>query len=457
MNESIDNVEDLSQKDTARLVLDMLHRTIIHYALWFTEVRHQMGLEKAIQTLRGAREKSFGIHMKRLSKILGFEMRDGIPAGLLDMPKDQLLQLLDAVAVNWIATDGSCGSRRWSFPAACSTPSDAMTPAGPISPLLKRIPSNSCSGMTEKPGIDGLEKAFKFRLYTRREHPASFPGGAGHPGLADERLQGPVGAQTQRAGRLPVQIRRGHRVHLFRQGHRPADRHRMRSVSAGRSSRRMVLQLAVSPYGGRTVKLNLLFVCAGNISRSYLAQKLMDHQVRRRSFDGVATASAGVLNLAGRPPDPVMQAFLLEQGVGVADTEHRSRHIGRRDVLWADLILVMEKSHAAEISRRWPDSREKIELLGRFVASDGSADDIADPFGGSDFGYRLAQSKIGLAVEGLAKRLAEAQGKETWDGRTLRIFLRGGHGPMKTPLFLNSTPPHGCIRWCGYLCFELSR
>jgi len=48
MSEKADRVEDLSREDTARLVMDMFHRIIIHYSLWFTEVRHQMGMEKAL-------------------------------------------------------------------------------------------------------------------------------------------------------------------------------------------------------------------------------------------------------------------------------------------------------------------------------------------------------------------------------------------------------------------------
>jgi len=48
MSNDVESIDDLSQEDTARLVMDMFHRIMIHYALWFTEVRHQMGLERAL-------------------------------------------------------------------------------------------------------------------------------------------------------------------------------------------------------------------------------------------------------------------------------------------------------------------------------------------------------------------------------------------------------------------------
>jgi len=166
MSEKADRVEDLSQEDTARLVMDMFHRIIIHYALWFTEVRHQMGIQKALDTLKIASDRSIGIQMKRLSKILGFEMKDGIPLSLLDMPKESLLELLHTVGVNWLANDGvwfqavefesgmndakRCNDSCW----AHFSPFEAWS----IKKYLD-LPQN--------PGLEGLKKALGFRLYAR--------------------------------------------------------------------------------------------------------------------------------------------------------------------------------------------------------------------------------------------------------------------------------------------------
>ena len=166
MSEKADRVEDLSHEDTARLVMDMFHRIIIHYSLWFTEVRHQMGIEKALDTLEIASERSIGIQMKRLSKVLGFEIKDGIPRSLLDMSKESLIELLDAVAVNWLANDGvwfqavefesgmndakRCNDSCW----AHFSPFEAWS----IKNFLD-LPQN--------PGLEGLKKALGFRMYAR--------------------------------------------------------------------------------------------------------------------------------------------------------------------------------------------------------------------------------------------------------------------------------------------------
>ena len=166
MSEKANRVEDLNREDTARLVMDMFHRIIIHYALWFTEVRHQMGMEKALDTLKIASDRSIGIQMKRLSKILGFEIKDGIPRSLLDMSKGSLTELLDSVAINWLANDGvwfqavefesgmndakRCNDSCW----AHFSPFEAWS--------IKRY-----LDLPENPGLEGLKKALGFRLYAR--------------------------------------------------------------------------------------------------------------------------------------------------------------------------------------------------------------------------------------------------------------------------------------------------
>jgi hypothetical protein len=166
MNDQVDAVEDLTHEDTARLVLDMFHRIVMHYGIWFNEIKHQMGMEKALDTLERVSKISFGIQMKRLSKILDFEIEDDIPEFMMKLPQETLLKLLDGVAVNWIANDGV-----W-FQALEF--SDGMIDAkrcndsawAQFSPFEARS-IKTFLNFPENPGIEGLKKALKFRLYAR--------------------------------------------------------------------------------------------------------------------------------------------------------------------------------------------------------------------------------------------------------------------------------------------------
>ncbi len=166
MTPDTERVGDLSQAELVRFVLDIFHRSLLHYGLWFTEVRHQMGMAKSLEVLGTASEKSLDIQLKRLCKVLGVAMEDGLPKALVEMPREGLTQLLEAACANWLANDGV-----W-FQAVEFK--DGMNDAkrcndscwGQFSPIeawsIKRF-----LGLPERPGLDGLRRALNFRIYAQ--------------------------------------------------------------------------------------------------------------------------------------------------------------------------------------------------------------------------------------------------------------------------------------------------
>ena len=68
-----------SKGELAALAVDLLHRTMVHHVFWFKEAEHQMGFERALELMDAAYEKSRAVQLKRLSKLLGFALVDGIP------------------------------------------------------------------------------------------------------------------------------------------------------------------------------------------------------------------------------------------------------------------------------------------------------------------------------------------------------------------------------------------
>ncbi len=156
---------NLDANSKARLIVDMLTRIVVHYGFWFTEVRHQMGMDKALQVLQKVTEQSVSIGLKRFADVLDFELENGLPKALLDMEKDQMNALMDAVAKNWLVNDGvwfqgvefdngmndakRCNDSCW----AQFSPYEASA----IKKFLKL--SDSC-------GLEGLKKALNFRMYS---------------------------------------------------------------------------------------------------------------------------------------------------------------------------------------------------------------------------------------------------------------------------------------------------
>lgn len=161
-----DHVTHLSHADLLRFLPDLLHRLIIHHGLWFTEVRHQMGTAKALEAIGRVFETSFSIQMKRLSKTIGFEMVDGLPKALVDLPREKLIELIDEICKNWLANDGvwfqsiefkhgmndakRCNDSCWGH----FSPFEAWS--------IKRF-----LGLNDTPGLVGLAKALGYRIYAQ--------------------------------------------------------------------------------------------------------------------------------------------------------------------------------------------------------------------------------------------------------------------------------------------------
>ena len=159
-----DNEAQLNKEETARFIVDLFHRIILHHGMWYGEVKHQMGTEKALMLLEKAFKTSFGIQMNHLGKLFGFEMVDGIPSVLLDMEETDLAALKDRLAKNWLVNDGvwfqtieqsegqgeakRCNDSCW----AHFSPFEAKT-------ISQRL------GLPDDPGLEGLKRALGFRVY----------------------------------------------------------------------------------------------------------------------------------------------------------------------------------------------------------------------------------------------------------------------------------------------------
>ena len=156
--------ENLDHHDLVRHIMDLMHRIMMHHAMWFMEIRHQLGREKAWGILGKAYTKSLEVQMKRQAGTLGFEMVDDLPKPLLDLSRDELFALKEAIGANWLANDGIWFqsiefSRGMMDAKRCN---DSCW--GQFSPFeawsIRRLLT-----LPEAPGLDGLKQALRFRLY----------------------------------------------------------------------------------------------------------------------------------------------------------------------------------------------------------------------------------------------------------------------------------------------------
>jgi len=146
----------------------------------------------------------------------------------------------------------------------------------------------------------------------------------------------------------------------------------------------------------------ILFVCSGNLCRSFMAERIFRKQLKKQALHHVLAASACLLDLGGAGADPHAVAILREKGID--GSRHRSRTLSAEMVTGADLVLVMEEAQRDELLRRHPDGEGKARLLKSYsLQGSGANPDIRDPHGLSPYHYRTCFAEIYFSLEGLLR------------------------------------------------------
>lgn len=148
---------------------------------------------------------------------------------------------------------------------------------------------------------------------------------------------------------------------------------------------------------------HLLVLCHGNICRSPFAETLLAARLPAREV-----RSAGLHAGDGNPADP--SAIACAQRMGISLAGHRSARVGAELLGWADLVLVMQGSHAAEIARRWPQCSGRVRLLGDFLPAPPHA--LPDPYGHDAPVFDRVFARLRTAVDALAARVEERGGPD---------------------------------------------
>ena len=149
----------------------------------------------------------------------------------------------------------------------------------------------------------------------------------------------------------------------------------------------------------------LLFICLGNICRSPMAEGVFRRVAEEEEvLDRFEIDSAGLGDWhIGQAPDMRAQEAAGARGIDISG--QCARQLTRADFDRFDLLLAMDGSNYAELSRLAPkEARGKVRHFLDFAPQMGTKD-VPDPFYGGPEGFAHALDLIEAAARGLLEDL----------------------------------------------------
>jgi hypothetical protein len=164
MNEANAFPDQPQSEQMLRLVVDALRRIVLHHGMWFAQVEHQLGLEAAFKVEEAVWQATLENQMGRIGKTLGFSSPNGIPDGLRTLPEKTLSDLIQNLAVNWLANDGiwfQAVEKSAGMNDAKRVNDTCWTRYSPYEARRIKI----LLGLSETGGLPALKKALAYRMY----------------------------------------------------------------------------------------------------------------------------------------------------------------------------------------------------------------------------------------------------------------------------------------------------
>jgi len=157
-------------------------------------------------------------------------------------------------------------------------------------------------------------------------------------------------------------------------------------------------------------KINVLFVCLGNICRSPLAEGLFLHKIKalglEKSFE-VDSAGTGNYHI-GSKPDPRTALSAEKHGIFLPS---RARQLNRNDFYDFDFILAMDKSNFMNILAKEPAapaSKASVLLMRDFDNLEKGLD-VPDPYYGGEDGFELVYQILNRSTDAFLQFLLTEQ------------------------------------------------
>lgn len=128
--------------------------------------------------------------------------------------------------------------------------------------------------------------------------------------------------------------------------------------------------------------------------------------------------SAGLNAVQDRPAHPWAVTAAKELGVSL---EHHTARVLTPDMIdWADAIFVMDWHNLAQLLSRWPNTRNKVFLLGTHAGADRRPTEITDPYYRGLDGTRKCYAVLRICIRNLIRGLPPQASSTTLETRNCR-------------------------------------
>ncbi len=151
---------------------------------------------------------------------------------------------------------------------------------------------------------------------------------------------------------------------------------------------------------------SVLFVCFGNIMRSPMCEALLIRELAGVPGIRVATSSAGLHAVPGRPAHP--WAIAAARDFGISLDGHRARLLTQPMVDEFDAIFAMDYQNQVELLSRWPAARKKVYMLSAYAGENYRSVEIPDPYYLGPEGTAACYQVLKTCIQQLAHCLSKS-------------------------------------------------
>jgi len=157
------------------------------------------------------------------------------------------------------------------------------------------------------------------------------------------------------------------------------------------------------PHLATQKKINVLFVCMGNICRSPMAEAVFRDQVQRQQLTEhfeIVSAGTGNWHVGERPHRGTRETLTRH---GIEPNGLVAKHVSQAMLDRADYVVAMDNENVADL-HAWHIDRKKLSRMLDY-ALDLDVRDVPDPY--YDGRFELVYTLVNLGAEGLLQQIRE--------------------------------------------------